>query len=78
MAGRLLPLTASVSGMILLGDSCGGMVLPWLAGRVMGSTSPRALVYLVGGSLVGNGMAFVVMLRMRPAVLKRMGERRAS
>ena len=32
----------------------------------MAVTGPRALVYLVFGSLVGNGLAFVAMLRMRP------------
>jgi MFS transporter, FHS family, Na+ dependent glucose transporter 1 len=63
LAGQSLTLTASVSGMILLGDSFGGVVLPWLVGQVMEATGPRALVYLVFGSLVGNGLAFVAMLR---------------
>jgi MFS transporter, FHS family, Na+ dependent glucose transporter 1 len=66
LAGQSLTLTASVSGMILLGDSVGGVVLPWLVGPVMAATGPRALVYLVFGSLVGNGLAFVAMLRARP------------
>jgi FHS family Na+ dependent glucose MFS transporter 1 len=66
LAGQSLTLTASVSGMILLGDSFGGMVLPWLVGQVMEGTGPRALVYLVFGSLVGNVLAFVAMLRVRP------------
>jgi MFS transporter, FHS family, Na+ dependent glucose transporter 1 len=66
LAGQSLTLTASVSGMILLGDSFGGVVLPWLVGQVMAVTGPRALVYLVFGSLVGNGLAFVAMLRVRP------------
>ena len=65
LAGQSLTLTASVSGMILLGDSFGGVVLPWLVGQVMAVTGPRALVYLVFGSLVGNGLAFVAMLRVR-------------
>ena len=66
LAGQSLMLTASVSGMILLGDSFGGVVLPWLVGQVMEVTGPRALVYLVFGSLVGNVLAFVAMLRLRP------------
>ena len=66
LAGQSLTLTASVSGMILLGDSFGCVVLPWLVGQVMEVTGPRALVYLVFGSLVGNGLAFVAMLRVRP------------
>jgi FHS family Na+ dependent glucose MFS transporter 1 len=66
LAGQSLTLTASVSGMILLGDSFGGVVLPWLVGQVMEVTGPRALVYLVFASLVGNVLAFVAMLRLRP------------
>jgi FHS family Na+ dependent glucose MFS transporter 1 len=78
LAGQSLTLTASVSGMILLGDSFGAMVLPWLVGHVMTVTGPRALVYLVFGSLVGTGLAFVAMLRWRHSVLNPMGERRAK
>src|SRR5215813_9404819 len=66
LAGQSLTLTASVSAMILLGDSFGCVVLPWLVGQVMEVTGPRALVYLVFWSLVGNGLAFVAMLRVRP------------
>jgi MFS transporter, FHS family, Na+ dependent glucose transporter 1 len=68
LAGQSLTLTASVSGMILLGDCFGGMLLPWLVGQVIEVTGPRALVYLVFGSLVCNLLAFVAMLRLRPAV----------
>jgi fucose permease len=68
LAGQSLTLTASVSGMILLGDSFGGMVLPWLVGQGIAVMGPRALVYLVFGSLVGNVLAFVAMLRLRSAV----------
>jgi MFS transporter, FHS family, Na+ dependent glucose transporter 1 len=68
LAGQSLPLTASVSGMILLGDSVGGMVLPWLAGQVLDVTGPGALIYLVFGSLVGTGVACGAMRRVRPAV----------
>jgi FHS family Na+ dependent glucose MFS transporter 1 len=68
LAWQSLTLTASVSGMILLGDSFGGVVLPWLVGQVMEGTGPRALVYLVFGSLVGNVLAFVAMLRVRPSL----------
>jgi FHS family Na+ dependent glucose MFS transporter 1 len=72
LAGQSLRLTASISGLILLGDSFGCMVLPWLVGQVIAVTSPRALVYLVFGSLVGNVLAFVAMLRLRPAVNRRL------
>lgn len=65
LAGQLLRLTARLSGLILLGDSFGGMVLPWLVGQVITQTGPRALVYLVLGSLVGNLFAFVGLWRLR-------------
>jgi FHS family Na+ dependent glucose MFS transporter 1 len=68
LAGQSLRLTASVSGMILLGDSFGGMILPWLVGHTMALTGPRALIYLVFVSLIGNALAFVAMLRWRLAV----------
>jgi FHS family Na+ dependent glucose MFS transporter 1 len=68
LAGQSLTLTASASGMILLGDSVGGMVLPWLVGQALDVTGPRALIYLVFGSLVGTGVAFGVMRHVRPAV----------
>jgi FHS family Na+ dependent glucose MFS transporter 1 len=72
LAGQSLKLTASVSGMILLGDSFGGMVLPWLVGQAIEVTGPRALVYLVFGSLVCTLLAFVAMLRF--AVLNKIFE----
>jgi FHS family Na+ dependent glucose MFS transporter 1 len=67
LAGQSLQLTARVSGIILLGGSFGGMVLPSLAGQVINFAGPRAMVYLVFGSLVCNLMAFAGMLRLRPA-----------
>jgi len=68
LAGQSLTLTATVSGLILLGDSVGGMVLPWLVGQVMAVTGPRALAWLVFGSLVCTGVAFAVLLSLHPAL----------
>ncbi len=65
LAGRSLKLTARVSGIILLGDSFGGMVLPWLVGQVLDVTGPQALIYLVFASLIFNLAAFVAILRFR-------------
>jgi len=67
LAGQSLNLTARLSSLILLGDSFGGMLLPWLVGRVLGLIGPAALAYLVFGSLALNLVAFVSMLRLRPA-----------
>jgi MFS transporter, FHS family, Na+ dependent glucose transporter 1 len=68
LAGQSLTLTATVSGRILLGDSVGGMVLPWLVGHVMAVTGPRALAALVFGSFVCTCGAFAVLLRLHPAL----------
>ena len=65
LAGRSLKLTARVSGIILLGDSFGGMVLPWLVGRVLDSIGPQAMVYVVFASMLGNTLAFAALLRLR-------------
>lgn len=70
LAGQSLRLTARLSGLILLGDSLGAMVLPWLVGLVMARTGPSALAYLVLGSLVGNVIAFLGLSRVRPPILE--------
>jgi FHS family Na+ dependent glucose MFS transporter 1 len=67
LAGQSINLTGKISGVILLGDSFGGMVLPSLVGKVIEGSGPRAMVYLVFGSLVLNLLAFTGMLRLRPA-----------
>lgn len=69
LAGQSVTLTARVSGAILLGDSVGGMVLPWLVGPVIERAGPRALVYLVFASLLLCALAFLSLLRSRPARL---------
>jgi FHS family Na+ dependent glucose MFS transporter 1 len=65
LAGQSLKLTARVSGLILLGDSLGGMILPWLVGQVLDFTGPQALIYLVTTSLIFNLVSFIAILRLR-------------
>lgn len=65
LAGQSVRLTSRVSGIILLGDSLGFMVLPWIVGQVLQGVGPQALTTLVFLSLVGNLVAFVVILRLR-------------
>ncbi len=65
LAGRSVKLTARVSGIILLGDSLGGMILPSLMGKVLDDTGPQALMYLVFGSLIFNLVSFIAILRLR-------------
>jgi MFS transporter, FHS family, Na+ dependent glucose transporter 1 len=69
LAGQSLRLTARVSGIILLGDSLGGMILPWLVGQVLDGIGPQTLIYLVTISLVFNLIAFVAILRLRRPTL---------
>ncbi len=65
LAGQSVKLTARVSGLILLGDSLGGMILPWLVGQVLDGIGPQTLIYLVTTSLFFNLIAFVSILRLR-------------
>ncbi|HNT73695.1 MAG TPA: MFS transporter [Anaerolineae bacterium] len=69
LAVQGLKLTARASSIILMGDSGGGMVLPWLVGQVLEATGPRAMVYLVLGSLIGDLLAFAGLLRVRAKVV---------
>jgi FHS family Na+ dependent glucose MFS transporter 1 len=64
LAGQSVELTGRVSGVILLGDSFGGMVLPTIVGQVIEGSGPGAMIYLVFGSLVFNALAFAGMLRL--------------
>ncbi len=67
LAGQSIQLTGRLTSVILLGDSFGGMVLPSAVGQVIESTGPRAMVYLIFGSLAMTLLAFFGMLRLRPA-----------
>lgn len=64
LASQSIHMTGRISGIVLLGDSFGGMVLPWLVGQLIGTTGPRAMVPLIFGSLVLCFLAFVVLLRL--------------
>jgi MFS transporter, FHS family, Na+ dependent glucose transporter 1 len=52
LASQSVNLTARLSGLILLGDSAGGMFLPAVAGLVVQQAGPAAVVWLVLGSVV--------------------------
>ena len=67
LAGQSITMTGKITGVILLGDSFGGMVLPTVVGKVIEGSGPRAMVYMVFSSLVLNLLAFIGMLRLRPA-----------
>lgn len=63
LAGQSIHLSARLSSIILLGDSLGGMLLPWLVGQMIQDSGPRAMVFLVCASLVLNLAAFFGMIR---------------
>jgi len=67
LAGQSVKFTARASGLILLGDSFGGMVLPWLAGHVIELAGAQAMIYLVCGSLVCTLVMFGAMQYWRGA-----------
>jgi MFS transporter, FHS family, Na+ dependent glucose transporter 1 len=71
LAGQSIDLSGRVSGLILLGDSVGGMVLPSAIGKVIERTGPSAMVTLIFASLVANLASLAAMLRLRPRPLPR-------
>jgi FHS family Na+ dependent glucose MFS transporter 1 len=66
LAGRSIHLTGRLTGLILLGDSFGGMVLPSAVGGLIESIGARAMVFLIFGSLVLTFLAFLGLARLRP------------
>ena len=66
LAGQSIHLTGRLTGIILLGDSFGGMVLPSAVGQVIESSGPRTMVYLIFASLIGTLLAFFGLIRLRP------------
>lgn len=64
LAGQSIKLTARISSIILLGDSVGGMFLPWLVGQVIDMSGPRAMIALVLTSLAFNLLAFIVLIQL--------------
>jgi MFS transporter, FHS family, Na+ dependent glucose transporter 1 len=67
LVGQSMHLTARRAGLVLMGDSVGGMLLPWLVGGIIERTGPWAMIYLVFSSLTGAMLAFFAMLRVRSA-----------
>ena len=65
LAGQSIKLTATISSIILLGDSFGGIVLPWLTGRVIESYGAQTMPWLVFSSLALTMVVFLIMLRQR-------------
>ena len=64
LAGQSIKLTARISSIVLMGDSLGGMVLPWLVGQIIDLTGARAMLPIVLGSLVLNLLTYLVVIRL--------------
>lgn len=65
LAGQSVPLTAQLTSIILLGDSVGGMALPWLTGQVIERLGAQSMTWLVFASLALNLAAYFALLRLR-------------
>lgn len=70
LIGQSIKLTGRASGIILLGDSLGGMILPWLVGQTLERLGPGAMTWLVTASLAANMLAFLGILQLRLAQSK--------
>jgi len=65
LAGQSVKLTATVSSIIILGDSFGGVMLPWLTGQAIERFGAHTMPWLVFFSLLINALIFVIMLQQR-------------
>ncbi|HVO18027.1 MAG TPA: MFS transporter [Anaeromyxobacter sp.] len=65
LASRSVALTGRMSAVVILGDAFGCMVLPSALGKVIESTGPRSMIFLIGTSLVLNLLALGGMLWVR-------------
>jgi FHS family Na+ dependent glucose MFS transporter 1 len=68
-AGQSIKLTATVSSIIILGDSFGAVVLPWITGLAIERWGAQTMPQLVFASLTINALIFMVMLRQRQKIL---------
>jgi len=65
LASRSIALSGRMSAVIILGDAFGGMVLPSALGKVIESTGPRSMIFLIGASLLLDLVALGSLLAVR-------------
>jgi FHS family Na+ dependent glucose MFS transporter 1 len=65
LAGQSIKLTATISSIIILGDSFGGLVLPSLTGAAIENLGAESMPWLVFGAFAINGLIFLAMLTQR-------------
>jgi MFS transporter, FHS family, Na+ dependent glucose transporter 1 len=61
LASQINILDARLTSLVMLGDSAGVMVLPWLTGKVMESATPSAMVIVVSISLAAALICVLLM-----------------
>ena len=74
LAGQSIKLIATISSIIILGDSFGAVVLPWLTGLAIERFGARTMPWLVLFSLVLNALVFGIMLLQRRKMIKSVSE----
>jgi FHS family Na+ dependent glucose MFS transporter 1 len=62
LAGQSIKLTATISSIIILGDSLGAVVLPWATGQAIERFGAQTMPRLVFLSLTINALIFVIMI----------------
>jgi FHS family Na+ dependent glucose MFS transporter 1 len=65
LTGQSIKLTATISSIIILGDSLGAVVLPWVTGQSIERLGAQTMPRLVFASLTINALIFVIMLLQR-------------
>jgi FHS family Na+ dependent glucose MFS transporter 1 len=65
LTGQAIKLTATISSIIILGDSLGAVVLPWVTGQAIERLGAQTMPRLVFASLTINALIFVIMLLQR-------------
>jgi len=63
LAGQSIHLTATISSIILLGDSLGGVVLPWMTGQAIERFGAQTMPWVVFFGLGLNLLVFIIMLQ---------------
>ena len=65
LAGQSIKLTATISSIIILGDSFGGLVLPSLTGAAIEHLGAESMPWIVFVAFAINGLTFLAMLVQR-------------
>jgi len=65
LVGQSIKLAATISSIIILGDSFRAVVLPWVTGQAIEYLGAQTMPRLVFASLPIHALVFVMMLRQR-------------